>query len=185
MILCVDLDNTLNNLQEVVINAFNNMYNASYTMNHIKTYNISECLPKEDAINMTELYYKHGLYDMVMPLTGAQNILQKIKNMGHEIYIVTHSVPSIFEEKVNWIKYYFPFIDESHIVSMQNKWMMKCDVMIEDNLDNLLGGHHYERILLDYPWNKGAHDEIYGIYRAYNWNDILNAINQIDKEWSD
>lgn len=183
-VIAIDLDNTLNNLQEVVIDVFNEKYGTHYSLNDMKTYNISECLNKEDAINMKALYSKPGIYNTVKPLPGAQNVLQKLKKYGHEVYIVTHSVPSIFAEKVEWVKYHFG-IDEAHIVAMQHKWHFNCDIMIEDNMDNLLGSHNYERICFDYPWNRmgeytsDLYDQVYGIYRVSHWNEVLNIVNKI------
>ena len=102
----------------------------------------------------------------------------------HEVYIVSDAYPGIYEEKCNWIQFHFPSIDDAHIICMKHKWLFKCDVMIEDNLDNLLNGHHYDRIVIDYPWNQ-AHDEAYSIYRASNWDDVLEAVNKINKAWRD
>ena len=185
MICMLDLDNVLNNLQEAVNNVLNERYGTSYTLDNITKYNVSECINKENAIKMAAIYNERGIYDLVKPLPGAQECVQKLLRAGHEIYIVTNSAPSIFEEKVNWIKFYFPDIDEAHIISMKNKWLFKCDVMVEDNLDNLLGGHHYDRVCLNYPWNRDIRDDVYSIHRAYNWDDILNTINDISKMWSD
>ena len=165
------------------MNVFNERYGTSYSIKDIKTYSVSECLSKEEAINMIAIYSEEGIYNHVKPLKDAQSVLQKLKKAGHEVYIVTHSIPSIFAEKVEWIKYHFN-IDEAHIVAMQNKWLFKCDIMIEDNLDNLLGGHHYDRIVVDCPWNRNIHDEAYGIYRCNNWNEIISAVNKIcNQEW--
>lgn len=185
MIICVDCDNVLCNLQEVVINIFNAKYDKTYVVEDFKNYNIAECLDREEATNMKALYSESGIYDLVKPLSGAQNALQKLIRAGHEVYIVTHSMPCIFEEKSKWIKYHFPMIDDAHIVAMQHKWLFKCDIMIEDNLDNLLGAHHYDRVLFDLPWNRDIFDEAYGIHRVRNWNDALVAIDNIDKMWSD
>ena len=178
LVIMIDLDNTLNNLQEVIMNVFNERYGTSYSIKDIKTYSVSECLSKEEATNMIALYSEEGIYNNVKPLKDAQNALQKLKKAGHEIYIVTHSIPSIFAEKVEWIKYHFN-VDEAHIVAMQNKWLFKCDVMIEDNLDNLLGGYHYDRIVIDCPWNRDIHDEAYSIHRCNNWNEVVAAVNKI------
>ena len=184
MIFCIDCDNVLCNLQDVVINIFNAKYDKKYTLKTFDKYSIAECLPKEEAMNMLSIYKEAGIYDLVKPLNGAQNAIKKLIRAGHEVYVVTDSSQCIFEEKSNWIKYNFPEIDDAHIICMKHKWLLRCDVMIEDNLDNLINGHHYDRILIDYPWNK-AHDEAYGIYRVSNWNDVLDAVNKIKKVWSD
>ena len=184
MIFCIDCDNVLCNLQEAVLGVFNAVYDKNYTLETFDKYSVSECMPKEDAINMIAIYNKSGIYDLVKPLQGAQNAIKKLIRAGHEVYIVTDAHPCILEEKSNWIKYTFPEIDDAHIICMKHKWLLKCDVMIEDNLDNLLNGHHYDRIVIDYPWNR-THDEVYSVYRAFNWDDVLNAVNKINKTWRD
>lgn len=181
----IDLDNTLNNLQETVVGLFNERYNTSYTLDCFTKYNISECLPKEDAIKMTNMYDETGIYNYVKPLPGSQESIQKLIRSGHDVYIITQSEPNIFNEKVEWIKYWFPYIDKSHIICMEHKWLFRCDIMIEDNLNNLLGGHHYDRICFDYMWNRDIHDEAYIIDRVHNWNEAIDVINKLDRKWSD
>jgi len=180
MIICVDMDNILCNLQETVTKISNDVYGTSYSLNDFTHYDISECLNKNDALNMKKLYVKTGIYDCVNVINGAKNAIQRLKKSGHEIYIVTDSAPSMIEEKVNWIKYNFD-IDHSHVISMKHKWLFKCDVMVEDNLDNLLGGYHYDRVLFDYPWNRDVHDEVYDIHRVQNWSEALDVINKLNK----
>jgi len=185
LVICIDCDNVMNDLQAAVIKVFNKRYGTAYILDDFKKYNISQCLNKEDAMKFVSIYSEPGIYDSVAPLLNAQNALYKLQRAGHEIYVVSHSEPSIFEEKSNWIKYYFPTIDDAHIISMQHKWLFKCDVMVEDNLDNLLGGHHYERVLFNWPWNRNVRDEVYGIHRVSNWDIALDVINKINKRWSD
>ena len=178
----VDADNVLNDLQEVVIKRFNDRYGTTYTMKDFDRYNVSECLNKNDAIKMQKMYGEHGLYDDVHPLSDAQGALQKLHKAGHEVYVVTDSIPDTFGEKVNWIKFHFPMIDNAHIIAMKHKWLFKCDAMVEDNLDNLLGAPYYERICFDYPWNRHVHDAAYDIHRVSSWENILTAINEINKK---
>lgn len=182
MIFCVDCDNVINNLQETVVEIFNRRYGTEYTLEDFQDYDIEQCLSKEEALDMKALYCEKGIYNFVKPISGASTALKKLIQNGHEVYIVTDSHPSIFEEKVNWIKYHFSFIDDSHIVAMKNKWLFKCDVMVEDNLTNLLGKPYYYRICFDYPWNRNTMDDVYGIYRCNNWNDIITAANKIYNE---
>lgn len=181
MIICIDIDNVLCNLQETVVKVFNDVYKTNYTMDNFVHYDISECINKNDTIKMKGLYVKPGIYECVNVMSGAKNAIQKLKKAGHDIYIVTDSAPSIFEEKANWIKYNFD-IDTSHIISMKHKWLFRCDVMVEDNLDNLLGGYHYDRVLFDYPWNRDIHDEVYSIHRVQNWSNALDVINKLSKK---
>jgi 5'(3')-deoxyribonucleotidase len=180
MVIAVDVDNVICNLQEVVVKLFNNRYGASYTLNDFIKYDVMNVLPTQDGIVMRDMYSEHGLYDKVKPIPGAQEAMRKLINMGHQVYLVTDAIPNTYAEKVTFIQRYFDFIDKSHIVSMAHKHLFKCDILIEDNLDNLLAGHHYERICLNYPWNQSKKDYVYGIHRCYNWDDIMATINKIN-----
>ena len=181
MVICIDVDDVICNLQETVIDIFNHRNGSKYTLNDFTEYNIMNVLPAQDGIAMMDIYSESGLYDNVSPIVGAQSGMQKLMNMGHEIYLVTAAIPKTYGEKVTFIKRYFPFIDEAHIVCMRNKWMFKCDVMIEDNLSTLLAKPYYHRICFDMPWNQSTKDYVYGIHRCHNWNDVIAAVNKISE----
>lgn len=180
MILAIDVDNVLCNLQEVVVKLFNERYGSHYTLNDFTEYDIMNVLPTADAVKMKEIYAESGLYDIVKPLPGAQDTLRKLMNMGHHIYLATDAAPETYGEKVEFIKRYFPYIGAEHIISIKHKHLLRCDVMVEDNLDNLLAGQHYHRCLINWPWNQSNKDWIYGIERCYGWSDVLAAINKIN-----
>lgn len=181
MVLCIDVDDVLCNLQETVVSLFNKRYGSHYTLNDFTEYNIMNVLPSQDGVVMKDMYKESGLYDLVAPIVGAQDGLQKLINIGHDVYLVTAAVPKTYGEKVEFIKRYFPFIDESHIVCMQHKWMFKCDVMIDDNLSTLLTRPYYHRILMDMPWNRDVNDWAYDIHRCRNWNEIVATVNKISE----
>ena len=181
MVLCVDVDDVICNLQEVVVDLFNKRFGSKYTLNDFTDYDVMNILPAQDGIAMRNMYGESGLYNKVRPMSGSQDALQKLINMGHQVYLVTAAVPKTYGEKVEFIKRYFPFIDENHIVCMRHKWMFKSDIMIEDNLQNLLAKPYYHRILLDRPWNQSNKDYIYDIHRCRNWNDIVAAVNKISE----
>lgn len=181
MVILVDVDDTLCNLQEVVVNSFNKRYGSHYTLNDFTEYDIMNVLPTQDAIVMKDIYGESGLYDKVKPLPGARESLEKLINLGHQVYLVTAAIPKTYGEKVAFIKRYFPFIDESRIVCMKHKWKFRCDIMIEDNLQTLIADPNYHRICFNMPWNKSNKDWIYGIHRCYNWDDVLAAVNKISE----
>lgn len=184
MILAIDIDNCLNNLQEVVTNLFNERYGTNYTLNDFTAYDVMNVLPTEEAIKMRNMYGEAGLYDLVKPLPGSQEALQKLINNGHQIYLVSDVIPKTYGEKVEFIHRYFPFIDDAHIVAMKHKYLFRCDIMIEDNLANLIAKPYYYRICFNYPWNETTDmkDWTYNLYRCYNWEDIVNAVNEINDE---
>jgi 5'(3')-deoxyribonucleotidase len=181
MVIMIDVDDTLCNLQEVVVGLFNKRYGSNYTLNDFTEYNIMNVLPTQDAIVMKDMYGESGLYDKVKPIPGAQKALEKLINLGHKVYLVTAAVPKTYGEKVAFIKRFFPYIDDSHIVLMKHKHLFRCDVMIEDNLQTLLESPNYHRICFNMPWNQSNKDWVYGVHRCYNWDDVLEAVNKISE----
>jgi len=180
MVIVCDVDNVICNLQEVVVNLFNERNGTHYTLNHFTEYDVMNVLPTSDAIKMRDIYSETGLYNIVKPLIGAQDSLQKLISDGHQVYLVTDAIPKTYGEKVEFIHRYFPFIDDGHIVAMKHKHLFRCDVLIEDNLANLLAKPYYHRICFNYPWNESKKDYVYGIHRCYNWDDVVAAINKIN-----
>lgn len=180
MVIAIDVDDTICNLQEIVIDIFNKSFGSKYKLEDFTEYDIMNVIPTQDAMIMKELYGMSGLYDKVKPMPGAQDALEKLINLGHQVYLITAAIPKTYDEKVTFIKRFFPCIDESHIICMKHKWMFRCDVMIEDNLQTLLSKPYYHRILLDKPWNQCNKDYVYDIRRCYNWKDVLAAINKIN-----
>jgi 5'(3')-deoxyribonucleotidase len=181
MVLCVDVDDVICNLQETVIGLFNKRFGSNYSVNDFTDYDVMNVLPTQDGVVLRDMYGEPGLYDKVKPLPGAQDALQKLINMGHQIYLVTAAVPKTYGEKIEFIKRYFPFIDDGHIICMKHKWLFKCDIMIEDNLQTLLTKPYYHRVLLNRPWNQSNKDYVYDIHRCYNWDDIIAAVNKISE----
>lgn len=182
MIIAIDMDNVLCNHQEVVVNLFNKRYNTNYTTKDFTDYDVAQILHKNDAILMKNMYLEDGIYSNVKPLPGAQNAIEKLINAGHQVYVVSDVIPKTYAEKVEWIRFYFPQIDESHIVAMKHKHLFRCDVMIEDNLQNLLAKPYYERICFDYAWNRNVSDYVYDIHRVSNWNEVMGVINKLNLE---
>ena len=182
MIIACDVDNCLNNLQEAVIQLFNERHGTNYTVDSFNDYNIENVLPVKEAIAMKDMYGESGIYDYVKPLYGSQDGLQKLINDGHHVYLVTDAVPKNYSEKIDWIHHFFPFVNDSHIVAMKHKHLFKCELMIEDNMTNLLSGVNYHRVCIDYKWNRNGKDYVYDIHRCINWDDVLDVVDKLKEE---
>ena len=182
MIICCDIDNILNNLTEKVIEFYNLKSGKNIQLSDITSYNFYNCLPQEDASNIVALFKEKSLWDALKPLANSQYGLKQLIKNGHQVYLATATDPINFEWKVEWVKQYYPFIPTDNIIRIIDKGLLKTDVIIDDCLDNLINSFA-ERVVLHYPWNQNdLKDYTYDINRAYNWNDIVNIINKIDKE---
>lgn len=185
MILVFDFDDTLNNLQETVIEIYNERHHTRYTLSDCIHYDMEDCFPVGMANEIKSLYADPKTYERVKPLSGAKNMLQKLVNSGHQVYIATHNWPQQFNTKAQWIKHHFPCMDEAHIIAISHKHLLRCDIMVEDKLDNLLAKPYYYRICMNRPWNQDVYDEVYGICRVNDCQEVLSAIKCIEKEESE
>lgn len=187
MLIVTDVDGVLNNLMDVVLIEYNKKYQTHYTPKDITTYNLDECFEPDVAKRMKALFGSTEVWDKVKTTSGAYNALQKLINSGHQVYLATDYNPSTYGDKVAWIRRFFPFIEVSKIICIKDKWILRADIMIEDNLQTLLAKSYYHRILIDHPWNQESEykDYAYDIHRCKNWNEVLSAINQIIEMESD
>lgn len=186
MIICFDIDNVINDLTEKAITLYNTRNNKNIQMSDLTTYNFYDCLPKEDAVGIQALFIDKDLWDSLKPLPHSKECLKKLVQQGHKIFLATATHSRNFDWKCDWISSYFSFIPTDNIIRIMDKSLLKIDVMVDDHISNLTS-NVCERICLDYPWNRNASiDYAYDIKRAYNWYDIVNIINDIErkmKEW--
>lgn len=182
MIIACDMDSVINNLTEKTLEVYNSQNGKNIQMSDITSYNFYDCLNKEDAEGILKLFKNKSLWDSLKLIPGAKEGLQKLIDDGHKVYIVTIASPESFVWKMKWIKQRLPFFNTDNVVRLIDKSLFKCDILIEDCLDQLIKHKLCHRICLDYPYNRHIDDFIYNINRCKNWNEILEIINQIVKE---
>lgn len=186
MIIMCDIDSILNDLVTKTLALYNSRSGKDIHISDITAYHFSECLSREDADGMYELFKEKELWDSLEPLPGSQKGLKNLVDSGHRVYLATATSPESFLWKIEWLKKYFPFICEDNVIRIINKGLLKCDVMIDDYIDNLTS-NLCDRVVLDAPWNRNkTTDSVYDIKRAHNWNEIVKIVNDIErknKEW--
>lgn len=182
MIICVDIDDILNDLIPKTISLYNSRTNKNIQLEDITAYDFYDCLPPEDASGVLEVFKDKKLWDSLRPLPGAQKGLRALITSGHEVYLATATLPETFPWKIEWLKKYFAFINPDNVIRIKNKGLLNCDIMIDDHLDNLCS-NICERIVLDYPHNRSnSKDYVYDIKRAYNWREIVNFVADIERK---
>ena len=182
MIIAIDYDNILNNLTEKTIETYNKRNEKDIQMSDLTTYNFYNCLSKETADEIMELFKDKKLWDSLAPIIGAKEGLQQLIDKGHRVYIATSTAPENFYWKIQFLNRYFSFFNTDNVIRIMDKSLLKCDILIEDNLDQLIKHKLCHRICLDYPWNRNIDDFIYDIHRCHNWNEILDEVNKIEEE---
>lgn len=180
MVIVCDVDGVLNNLMDVILDTYNNKYSTNYTLQDVTCHNWKNCFDSKIASYLESISIDPGIWNKVSPLDGSQDFIKRLIRDGHQVYLVTNNDPHTYGQKFDWIHKHFPFIEPSNIVCMADKWLFKCDIMIEDRLETLIEKPYYSRILRDQPWNQSNKDYIYGIRRCYNFDEIIAAVNEIN-----
>lgn len=186
MIVAIDFDETLFPTLAKVLDIYNKRNNATLTLEQLTAYNLYECLDANVADKILELFCNSEVYNNLQPYAGAVKAIKTIINNGHEVYIATSTDLRNLVWKEQLLQRYFPFIPKDNLIRIYNKKLLNVDVLIEDNLDNL-AETFADRICFNQPWNQSpSKDFAYNIHRAYSWDDIINIINDIErnmKEW--
>lgn len=143
-----------------------------------------------------EAFYRDNIERIVNKLSvkdGAKEYIDKLKNDGHSIYIITgrdngeHSDP--YNNTKKWLDdnaiYYDKLILTNAYKNDEHGKSEKCiennvDIMIDDSVHICRDCINYgiTTLLMDTPYNKQVND----IQRVHNWKEIYEYITQYKKE---
>ncbi|MBO4839398.1 MAG: hypothetical protein J5493_08540 [Lachnospiraceae bacterium] len=155
----VDMDGTIESLLDVWLNRLNKKYNRNVKFEDITSWDISKLY---DGLSQTDVMNEvldDSIWQEVQPINGAYNVLKKWIAEGHHVYIVTATPYQSLKAKMDDLLFRcFPFISWENVIITSNKQLLKCDVMIDDGIHNLIGGE-YKKILFDAPYNRSFDDK--------------------------
>lgn len=172
----VDIDDTISNFGEVLINELNRIYHTSFTKEDMDNW---EWLRNNFKNPWFPTEYK-TFWDKVSIDKNAINCLEKLVQKGEEVYLVTASFPNdtlgykIRKTLENFNKKY---ISKENVIVCYDKSLIKGDIRIDDGIHNLYEGDL--NILLTRPWNKDFDENKSKILtiRKNNWKEINDIFN--------
>ena len=191
----IDIDNTLTKVQEKLNKAAFDYANS--LGKNIKDCNISmkdinndgDTYRKKFKFNNEELKYflkeiQENITNNASPRENAKEVIDKLKNDGHQIYIITardsefHDDPYMYSKKcLDKNKIYY----DKLIVNARNKKDVckkeEIDLFIDDQPNNCLQilNAGIKAIMIT-----DNDDNFDGIINLKNWNDIYNFINGLE-----
>ncbi len=121
------------------------------------------------------------IYDGIDPEPGAMEGLQKLRDLGYRVIIVTHSLPKMATAKIEWLHRHG--IEDRDIVMMRDKRMVHADVLIDDAVHNVEPWLTTGRpaVLVDKPWNR-SWDRPDLAPRAKTWDTIPTLVQTLVEE---
>lgn len=141
--------------------------------------------------NFKKIYQYRNLYKndngtFIEPLPNCVEVIKKLNNL-YDIYIVTSYVwkENVINASYNlkfkheYLKHFFPFINENNFIYISNKSKIAFDIGIDDRPKNLVSCN--KKILFtEFRNEKITEDELVkdNIIRANNWLEIEKILNE-------
>lgn len=171
MTILFDADDVAENLCDCWIAMLNERYGTSVTLEDVRDWDITLAFPTLTKEQIYGVTHEDELWRRITPIPGSVEVLQKLHDEGHQLYMVTASDYRVCKAKVERLLELFPFLDWEHIIITSNKQMVCGDILIDDNPRNLIRGNYF-KILFDRPHNRSYNDADNGMIRVFTWEEI-------------
>ena len=171
MNILVDIDDTISNFGEVLINELNYIYGTSYNkvdMNNwewLRNTFSNPWFPTEEK----------SFWNKISINKTAIKLLENLSKNEEKVYLVTASFPNDclgYKIRKTLENFNEKYINESNVVICYDKSLIKGDIRIDDGIHNFCDDSL--NILLTQPWNQ-SYDEKKSdilIVRKNNWQEI-------------
>ena len=176
----IDIDNTILPLIEEIIIRYNLKYCDNVSSDKITDYDISKHI-KPQCTSIFKEFASDDLFGNVIPYEGAVESMVYL-NSKYELYFVSAGHPNSMKFRDKWLDKHFNFYSSAQLVMLRNKKMLNGDLLIDDYIENLIGGS-YEKLLFRMPWNDNVPKSVLlqnTIYNIDSWSESsLRVIDNI------
>ena len=170
----IDFDNTINNLNVVLLEELNAIYGTNYQYKDITDYGWFD----RTFESPWALLDMEHIWDKVKVNPQAVEVIERLANRPdkYQVYFVTASIFNQYLHKKikNHINaFHSQFINQSKVIICQDKHLIKGDYLVDDYIGNLLDFPN-KKICFAQPWNTGV---VYrNITTCYSWVEIEKVI---------
>lgn len=168
-IIGIDLDTTLNTLNEIWIDHYNKKYNDNLTNDDITDWNIANFVKPKCGNKIYDFLLQPHFFRNLDIQPNAKEVTKWLSQYFN-LYIVTAYDYRTCVDKVEWVKFYLPHIKVENIIFVNNKGLIDTDYLIDDRGWNIEVFKN-NGIIFDQPYNRYLNDKY---DRIYNWLDIKN-----------
>lgn len=171
----IDIDDTITNFAEVLLENLNEKYNTNYTIYDLTNWNCIRTFFEEPWSVMTPWFWRE-----VKVAPEAKEFIKKRLEKGDEIYIATatfidESLPAKIDTTLNQLD---NMIDKDHIIITRNKNILCGDIMIDDGIHNLINNQCKLNFCFSQPWNWSSLCIQNSIIRTKDWDRISDIIDK-------
>lgn len=173
----IDMDDTITNFLEEVINEYNKTYGTSHSIDEVTEW----VIPNSFEYGLFSVLELTNILTMITPKLDSIEYINKWIDEGYDVFIVSDCCNRYqsYRDKLKWLKTYIPKFDLSHFIPCKEKYVISGDVLIDDNLDNLekwsLHNPYGMDLLMTAQHNKGIQDER-RIYSFEEADDLIKTM---------
>ena len=173
----IDLDDTITNFLEEVINEYNKTYGTSHSIDEVTEW----VIPSSFEYGLFSVLELTNILTMITPKLDSIEYINKWIDEGYDVFIVSDCCNRYqsYRDKLEWLKTYIPKFDLSHFIPCKEKYVISGDVLIDDNLDNLekwsLHNPYGMDLLMTAQHNKKIQDER-RIYSFEEADDLIKTM---------
>ena len=180
MIIGIDVDSTVCNTTESVLQQHYADTGEKLTLDDIKSYYIENYVSDDYKDDFHLIFYKKEMWKRVKVIPHCVEVIKRLHDRGDSIYFVTSTEPQNITKKARFLQRTFPFLDiRKCLITTHCKQMIGVDILIDDYEMNLINGSYFG-ILMDYPWNRNFDEAEYdNIYRVFDWLEVEPMIDYI------
>ncbi len=177
-----DMDDTLTKLIIPWYQWLNKTYNKNVDPCADIHWDPKRQYPDLDSMQIFEPLFCSEFWNTVTPLDGAVYYVKKLIEEGFSFYVVTASHHDTVSFKFNQVLFkYFPFIDRHNTITVSNKQLIKCHVLIDDSPHNIVG--EYKGLLMEASHNRHWNENEYpSVTRVHNWKEVYEKVHEIYDE---
>lgn len=159
MIVKIDVDGVIRDIFTRMCEIYNDMFNTNLKPSDIYDYDVEKVFPKiKQTFNMDASYFffdanSEEIFFKSKPYLDAKTSIERLINEGHHVVIATwQKTDKNKTDTLNFLKKYkIPYHD---ICFTRDKWMIKSDVIIDDNPEFILDERdESDRIMINMPFN--------------------------------
>ena len=182
MTVLIDMDDVIEQLVIGWVTYLNRKYSLAVSPENVRDWDMSAAFPALTREQVYDALNDDALWDDVRPMPGAQEVLKRLTEDGHELYIVTATNYQTLRAKMEKVLFrYFPFIPWERVIITRNKQMIRGDVLVDDGPHNFAGGV-YRGILFDAGHNRSFDERSVGAVRVRGWEEAYREIARIARE---
>ena len=131
-----DLDDTIVNLSKEVVRIYNEEHNTTYNWKDNDKYWWGDISPNQKYFE--NLLRRKGVFYDAPPIEGMIDMLDRLHNLGFEIYFVTmpdYGNETCYYEKLTWLQKYLPWFEPKMLIATESKHLLAKPnrILIDDN----------------------------------------------------